>query len=138
MGLRQSLPASQVLVAESVGLDYGKMKIAYSIVFLFSNIPAVFTSFLGGVMADSSGYYTVFAAAVSLEALNFVLYSSRLKETISSIELSSSFSKNREETLPLLRGILNRLVSALNPPPGSWKYFGTFAMDSFASVSLDT
>jgi len=84
-----SLPASQVLIAESVGLDYGRMKIAYSIVFLFSNIPAAFTSFFGGIIADSLGYYVIFASAVSLEAVNFVLYSTRLKETNRPTELSS-------------------------------------------------
>ncbi len=123
-----SLPASQVLIAETVGLDYGKMKIAYSVVFLFQNIPAVFTSFLGGVLADSLGYYIIFASAVSLEAINFVLYSARLKETGNPIELSNI----GESTQIVLRGILTRLARVLTPPRGLWGYFAAFAVDLFA------
>ena len=119
-----SLPASQVLIAETVGLDYGKMKVAFSIVFLFSNIPAAFTAFAGGVIADNLGYYVVFALAVSLEVANFTLYSLRLKETRNVIEL-----RHREE---VLRGILGRLASALTPPRGLSGYFSAFAIDLFA------
>ena len=123
-----SLPASQVLIAESVGLDYGGMKIAYSIVFLFSNIPAAFTSFYGGVIADSLGYYVIFATAVSLEAVNFALYSARLKETNRPIELSGHAMRWKE----VIRGIAKRLTGMLTPPKGLWGYFATFAVDLFA------
>ncbi|HXQ92916.1 MAG TPA: MFS transporter [Nitrososphaerales archaeon] len=123
-----SLPASQVLIAESVGLDYGRMKIAYSIVFLFSNIPAAFTSFFGGIIADSLGYYVIFASAVSLEAVNFVLYSARLKETNRPIELSSHGTRRQD----VIRGIVKRLTGMLTPPRGLWGYFATFAVDLFA------
>ena len=123
-----SLPASQVLIAESVGLDYGRMKIAYSIVFLFSNIPAAFTSFFGGIIADSLGYYVIFVIAVSLEAVNFALYSARLKETNPPIELSSA----RMRWEDVIRGIVKRLTSMLTPPSGLRGYFATFAVDLFA------
>ncbi len=123
-----SLPASQVLIAESVGLDYGRMKIAYSIVFLFSNIPAAFTSFFGGVIADSLGYYVIFASAVSLEAVNFVLYSARLKEMNRSFEVPSH-GMRRED---VIRGIVKRLTGMLAPPSGLRGYFATFAVDLFA------
>jgi len=123
-----SLPASQVLIAESVGLDYGRMKIAYSIVFLFSNIPAAFTSFFGGIIADSLGYYVIFAIAVSLEVVNFALYTARLKETNRPIELSSA----RMRWEDVIRGIVKRLTSMLTPPSGLRGYFATFAVDLFA------
>ena len=123
-----SLPASQVLIAESVGLDYGRMKIAYSIVFLFSNIPAAFTSFFGGIIADSLGYYVIFAIAVSLEVVNFALYTARLKETNRPIELSSA----RMRWEDVIRGIVKRLTSMLTPPRGLRGYFATFAVDLFA------
>jgi MFS family permease len=118
-----SLPASQVLVAETVGMNYGKMKIAYSIVFLFSNIPAAFTSFFGGILADNFGYYVVFVCAVSLEALNFVLYTTRLEET------SRPAAKSTRE---IVRGCVSHLVGALKPPRGLGGYFSAFGVDLFA------
>lgn len=120
-----SLPASQVLVAETVGLDYGRMKIAYSIVFLFQNIPAVFTSFFGGIIADGLGYYVIFASAVALEAANFVLYTTSLGETGSPTGFLGGSWK-------LLRGILKRLTDMLTPPRGLRGYFAAFAVDMFA------
>ncbi len=122
-----SLPASQVLIAESVGLDYGRMKIAFSIVFLFSNIPAAFTSFFGGILADSLGYYVIFASAVCLEAVNFVLYTARLKET-NPIELSNQGMRLED----VIRGTVKRLTGMLTPPSGLRGYFATFAVDLFA------
>jgi len=128
-----SLPASQVLIGETVGLDYGRMKIAYSLVFLFQNIPAAFTSFFGGILADSLGYYAIFACAVVLEAANFVLYSTNLKETLGqpAIELPA-LEERRKRILALLRGILKRLADMLTPPRGLRGYFATFAVDLFA------
>jgi MFS family permease len=119
-----SLPASQVLIAETVGLDYGKMTIAYSIVFLFQNIPAAFTSLFGGFLADSVGYYIIFVCAVSLEAANFILYSTRIRETGHPIG-----SQNLGE---LSRGILKRLTDMFTPPRGLRGYFAAFAVDMFA------
>ncbi len=124
-----SLPASQVLVAETVGLDYGKMKIAFSIVFLFANLPAAFTSFLGGILADSLGYYVVFACAVSLEAVNFTLYSTKLKETGHPVEESGP---GKFGASVLAREILKRLARAMSPPRGLRGYFAAFAVDLFA------
>ncbi len=121
-----SLPASQVLIAETAGLDYRKMKVAFSVVFLFSNIPAAFTSFFGGILADSLGYYVVFASAVSLEAVNFGIYSARLKETGHPKEVG----KRREGLL--LQGIFKRLAAVLTPPRNLWGFFTTFAVDAFA------
>jgi MFS family permease len=103
------------------------MKIAYSMVFLFSNIPAAFTSFLGGILADNIGYYVVFVGAVCLEAVNFALYSTRLKETGRPLEPSTP----RNGVL-VLRGILRRLAGVLIPPSGLRGYFATFAVDFFA------
>ena len=125
-----NLPASQVLIAETVGLDYGKMKIAYSIVFLFQNLPAAFTSFYGGVLADSFGYYVVFASAVVLEALNFVLYSTKLKETGHPTGLTRTGEQGGVAVL--LQTILKRVTDMMTPPRGLRGYFATFAVDLFS------
>jgi len=125
-----SLPASQVLIAESVGLSYEKMKIAYSVVFLFSNIPAALTSFFGGVLADSLGYYVVFIGAISLESVNLVLYRSKLKETGNPKKVNSLAM--REEAALIFWGIFRRLAGVMSPPRELRGYFATFAVDGFA------
>jgi DHA1 family multidrug resistance protein-like MFS transporter len=113
-------PASQAVVAESVGLETARMNVAYSVVFLLSSIPGVVTPYLAGVMADSYGYVVIFLTAAVLESVDLFLYAKELYET---------------------RSIANRglasgptgfsFAQSFRIPRGSWGYFGALAMDAF-------
>jgi MFS family permease len=114
-------PASQAMVAESVGLDMTKMNVAYSVVFLLSSIPGVVTPYLAGLVADSYGYVIIFLAAAMLEAVDLYLYVSELYETKAKVEegtTSNSAGFSFKESFRI--------------PKGSFGYFGALAMDAFA------
>ena len=114
-------PASQAMVAESVGLDTSKMNVAYSVVFLLSSIPGVVTPYLAGAIADSYGYVVIFLAAALLESADLSLYLKELYETRS----ASSQGQARSPDGFSLR-------QSFRIPRGSWGYFGALAMDAFA------
>ena len=110
-------PASQAMVAESVGIDIARMNVAYSIVFLLSSIPGVVTPYLAGVIAENYGYVIIFLAAVLLEGVDLCLYLKELYETRTHVGLGSVTFSLRE---------------SFRIPRGSIGYFGALAMDAFA------
>ncbi len=114
-------PASQALVAESVGLDPTKMNVAYSAVFLLSVAPGVLTPYIAGVAADANLYLAIFVAATLLESFDLYLYTKKLTETR---QRSTSKEDVPEKKFSLLE--------ALRLPKGDIRYFSTLAMDSFA------
>ena len=113
-------PASQAMVAESVGLDNSMMNVAYSVVFLLSSIPGVVTPYLAGVMAGGYGYVAVFLTAVLLESVDLYLYLKELYETRSMARVRESLQSTRFS-----------LRQSFRIPRGSWGYFGALAMDAF-------
>jgi MFS family permease len=112
-------PASQAVVAESVGLDPARMGVAFSALFLLSTISSTITSFAGGVLADAIGYYTIFAVAVLLESVDLFLYLRELREPT-----SAGGSRDADRRFSLR--------SAISLPRGLIGFFAAFAMDSFA------
>ena len=113
-------PASQAMVAESVGLDTSKMNVAYSVVFLLSSIPGVVTPYLAGVMASSYGYVVIFLTAALLESFDLYLYIGELYETRPVAKPSQAASPDGFS-----------LRQSFQIPRGSWGYFGALAMDAF-------
>jgi len=113
-------PASQAMVAESVGLDTSKMNVAYSVVFFLSSIPGVVTPYIAGEMADSYGYVVIFLAAALLESADLALYLKELYETRP--------SSGQGEAKPPSGFSFRR---SFQIPRGSWGYFGALAMDAF-------
>ena len=113
-------PASQAMVAETVGLDVRKMNVAYSVVFLLSSIPGVVTPYLAGVVADDYGYAIIFVSAALLESVDLYLYFRELYETRGQAE-----EKSAERARFSLR-------ESFRIPKGAYSYFGALAMDAFA------
>jgi MFS family permease len=113
-------PASQAMVAESVGLDEKKMNVAYSVVFLLSSIPGVVTPYLAGLVADSYGYVSIFLVAALLECVDLYLYARELYETRKSAGEDSAVSSSRFS-----------IRESFRVPRGSIGYFGALAMDAF-------
>ena len=118
-------PASQAIVAESVGLDTSKMNVAYSLVFLLSSIPGVVTPYLAGAVADRYGYVVIFLAAALLESVDLFLYAKELYETRSTPGHGGASQPGKFS-----------FRQSFRIPRGSWGYFVALAMDAFAfSVS---
>jgi len=113
-------PASQAMVAESVGLDTSKMNVGYSVVFLLSSIPGVVTPYLAGTIADSYGYIVIFVSAALLESVDLFLYIRELYETRHLVGGSTQPE----------RGFSFR--KSFSVPRGAWGYFVALAMDAFA------
>jgi MFS family permease len=113
-------PASQAMVAESVGLDTSKMNVAYSVVFFLSSIPGVVTPYLAGAIADSYGYVVIFLTAALLESADLVLYVKELYETRSGSSQGRATGSGGFS-----------FVQSFRIPRGSWGYFGALAMDAF-------
>jgi MFS family permease len=113
-------PASQALVAESVGLDPRKMDVAYSVIFFLSIVPGVVSPYLAGAITDRYGYLMIFTAAALLELVDLYLYWRELTETVHTIVTDSS------------RGRRFSVREALTLPKGSWGYYGSLATDAFA------
>jgi MFS family permease len=113
-------PASQALVAESVGLDSRKMDVAYSVIFFLSIIPGVVSPYLAGAVADRYGYLVIFAAAALLESVDLYLYWRELTETVHTIAADPS------------QGRRFSLREALTLSKGTWGYYGSLAADAFA------
>jgi DHA1 family multidrug resistance protein-like MFS transporter len=114
-----SSPASQAMVAESVGLVPSRMDVAFSTVFLLGTVSGAIMSFAAGPLADAVGYSAIFAIAVVLESVDLYLYLSQLRETRTGPEPGSE-----AETFSFRK--------ALALPKGFSGLFATFAMDSFA------
>ena len=114
-------PASQAMVAESVGLDVKRMNVAYSVVFLLSSIPGVVTPYLAGVVADTRGYVIIFVVAALLECVDLYLYAKEMYET-------RRVAKEDSTALPRRFSIRE----SFRIPRGSLGYFGALAMDAFA------
>ncbi|MDG6898952.1 MAG: MFS transporter [Nitrososphaerota archaeon] len=113
-------PASQAMVAESVGLDPHKMDVAYSLVFFLGTVPGVVSPYLAGAMAETYGYLLIFAVATLLESVDLYIYWRSLTETKHALAAepgqSSRFS----------------LRDAFTFPRSSWGFYGALATDAFA------
>lgn len=116
-----SSPATQATVAESVAMDPVKMGTAFSVVFFFTQVPGAFAAIAGGFIADSLGYYVIFAAAALLESANLVVLVKLLKETGKGRTLRDPKQKRRFS-----------LRRAVHLPPGLLRIFTPFAMDAFS------
>ncbi len=117
-----SSPATQAMIAESVAMDPGKVNVAFSVVFFFTQVPGAFASFAGGFLADSLGYYVIFGAAALLESANLLVLMTLLKET-------GQTRKVGDGTAPRSRFSLRQAVRL---PPGFLRIFTPFAMDAFS------
>lgn len=113
-------PASQAMVAESVGLDPHKMDVAYSLTFFLSTIPGVVSPYLAGSIAQSYGYLVIFASAALLETVDLYLYWRGLSET------------KHITTAEPEQGQRFSLREAFTFPRASWGYYGALATDAFA------
>jgi len=119
-------PASQAMVAESVGLDVRRMNVAYSVVFLLSSIPGVVTPYLAGVVADTHEYVIIFLVAALLECVDLYLYAKEMYETRRVAKEDSTAQSRRFS-----------IIESFRIPRGSLGYFGALAMDAF-SFSITT
>jgi len=117
-----SSPATQATIAESVTMEPGKVNVAFSVVFLFTQLPGAFAPFAAGFLADFLGYYVIFGAAALLESANLVILVTRLKETGHTQRLGNG----------VLRGGGLSLRAAFQLPHGFLRIFTPFAMDAFS------
>lgn len=115
-----SSPASQAMVAESVGLVPSKMDVAFSTVFLLGTLSSAIMAFAAGPLAGEIGYLAIFGFAAVLESVDLFLYVSELVET----RTRHNPESDAAETFSLRK--------ALALPKGFSGFFATFAMDSFA------
>jgi MFS family permease len=113
-------PASQAMVAESVGMDTSRMNVAYSVVFLLSSVPGVVTPYLAGEIADSYGYIVIFASAALLESVDLFLYLRELYET-RPVGAQGNTGPAREFSFR----------QSFSVPRGYLGYFSALAMDAF-------
>jgi len=119
-----SSPASQAMVAESVGMVPSKMNVAFSTIFLLGNLSGALMSFAAGPLAGAVGYVALFLLATLLESVDLFLYVSELRETGTTPARGDSM-----ESFSFRK--------ALALPKGFTGLFATFAMDSFAfSITL--
>lgn len=115
-------PASQATIAESVSMDPGKLNIAFSVVFFFTQIPGAVMPFAAGFLVTYAGYVILFAAAAVLESANLFVLLTQLEETRRNPELadgqllSDGFSVRR----------------AVQMPSGFARIFAPFALDAFS------
>jgi len=115
-----SSPASQAMVAESVGMERSRMDVAFSTVFLLGTLSSAIMSFAAGPLAVEVGYAAIFVVAALLESVDLFLYFTELKET----QVPASQAAEVNETYSFRK--------ALALPKGFGGFFATFAMDSFA------
>ena len=115
-----SSPASQAMVAESVGLVPRRMDVAFSTVFLLGTLSGAVMSFAAGPLAGAVGYFAIFAIAAVLESVDLFLYITELRET----RAGPGPGAGAVETFSFRK--------ALALPKGFSGFFAAFAMDSFA------
>ena len=113
-------PASQAMVAESVGLDSRQMDVAYSLIFFIGTVPGVISPYLAGALAETYGYLLIFTVAAILESLDLYFYWRGLAETRHIVAAEP------------VQGSTFSLREAFTFPRSSWGYFGALAMDAFA------
>ncbi len=113
-------PATQAMVAESVGLEPRKMDVAYSVIFFLGTLPGVVSPYLAGAIAESYGYLVVFGAAALLECVDLYLYWHELREIT-----------HRTAAEPEQEGRFS-LREAFTFPKSSWGLYGALASDAFA------
>jgi MFS family permease len=114
-------PASQATIAESVAVDPGKVKVAFSVVFFFTQLPGAVVPFVAGYLATSVGYPVLFGAAALLESGNLVILISKVSETRQ--PPAAGATKNE---------VSFSLRQAFRVPPGLLRIFVPFGMDAFS------
>lgn len=114
-------PATQAAIAESVSMDQRKMKVAFSLVFLFTYLPGVFAPGVGGYVASAVGYGVLFGAAAILEAANLVMLVSSFQETRLPPEATEAPRQPARFSLRQTFGVPRDLLRTFVP----------FAMDAF-------
>jgi MFS family permease len=115
-------PASQASIAESVAMDQRKLKVAFSLVFLFTYLPGVVAPGIGGYIATTLGYAVLFGAAALLESANLIIFLSALRETRQPAKVADGSLGHRRFSFRRALGI----------PPNLMKIFAPFAMDAFS------
>jgi len=115
-----SSPARQATIAGSVAMDPGKVEVAFSVVFFFTQVPGAFAPYVSVFLPDSLVYYVVFGAAALLELANLAVLVTLLKETIRPQKLGDGVAPNRFS-----------LRQFFSLPPGFLKIFTPFTMDAF-------
>ena len=113
-------PASQAMVAESVAMDTHKMDVAYSVIFFLGTVPGVVSPYLAGSIADTYGYFVIFAAAAVLECVDLYLYWRELTETPHTVNTEPG------------QGERFSFREAFTFPRSSWGLYGALATDAFA------
>jgi MFS family permease len=115
-------PATQAMIAESVAMDPGKVDVAFSVVFFFTQLPGAFIPFAAGYLASSFGYLVIFGAAAVLESANLVVLTAKLRETRQHPRLGDQAQPKNAFSLR----------QAVRLPPGFLRIFAPFAMDAFS------
>ena len=115
-------PASQATIAESVSMDSGKLNVAFSVVFFFTQLPGAFMPFASGFLVTFAGYVIIFVASALLESANLLVLFTELEET----------GRNTTPEGPKPQLLRHSIRSALQIPPGSARIFAPFAMDALS------
>ncbi len=113
-------PATQASIAESVSMDPGRVNIAFSVVFFFTQLPGAFIPFTAGYLTGTFGYAAIFGAAAFLESANLIVLATMVRET----RLKAQAETNR------IRLGKFSLKEMFRIPPGFLRIFTPFAMDA--------
>ena len=114
-------PASQAMIAETVEMDPGRLKVAFSLVFFFTELPGAVIPFAAGYLVQSFGFALLFAAAAFLEAINLLVMIPQLRETRTYPASGGNQASRRRFSFR----------RAMLPPRGLVRLFIPFAMDAF-------
>ena len=112
-------PASQAMTAETVGMDPGRVNVAFSLIFLFSSIPGAIIPFFAGYLVSAVGYAVLFTAAAILEAANLLVLFPQLRETQPAQNQAGGAGRRFS------------LSQSIHIPRGLVRIFIPFAMDGF-------
>lgn len=115
-------PATQATIAESVAMDPGKVSVAFSVIFFFTQLPGAFIPFVAGYAASSVGYLVIFGVAALLESANLIVLVTQVVETGQNPAESNLVPQRRRFSF----------ASAVRLSPGLASLLLPFAMDSFA------
>lgn len=138
-----SLPIIDSLIAESV--ETSKRSGAYNKIMLAATVPSIFSTIIGGILADRFGFISVFAISIVIQCIIIFILVSFLKEdplekgAVNFSELRSFIRRNISPSRKLRNFYLMNVIDALSVGLGPGILYGLLRLNfGFTNSQLGT
>jgi len=138
-----AMPIIDSLIAESV--ETSKRSGAYNKILLAATVPSIFSTIIGGILADRFGFISVFTISIIIQCIIIFIVVSFLKDdplekgALNFSELRSFIRRNISPSLKLRKFYLMNVIDALSVGLGPGILYGLLRLNfGFSNSQLGT